>query len=118
MAPPSCATLAASFNAMLVRLRQIEDERRVLLGGLPHDLRAPLTRLRLRLEMLSDSPESSGMVEDIAAIDRIVRQFTAYLRGVQPDEPRQSLDQLLHTAVDSYRSLGSTCAWKVRLIRM
>lgn len=104
--PAELCDLADSFNAMLVRLRQIEDERRVLLGGLPHDLRAPLTRLRLRLETLAGADAHAGMVDDIAAIDRILRQFIAYLRGVQPDEPRQPLDELVRDAVDAYRSLG------------
>lgn len=104
--PAELRDLADSFNAMLVRLRQVEDERRVLLGGLPHDLRAPLTRLRLRVESLTEPGTHAGMIEDIAAIDRIVRQFTAYLRGVQPGEPRQPLDELMRAAVDAYRSLG------------
>jgi two-component system osmolarity sensor histidine kinase EnvZ len=98
--------LADSFNDMLVRLRQIEDERRVLLGGLPHDLRAPLTRLRLRLATLTELGEHPGIVDDISSIDHIVRQFTEYLRGVQPDEPRERLDDILRNTVDAYRSLG------------
>src|SRR6185369_8762499 len=52
--PAELRELADSFNSMLVRLRQIENERRVLLGGLPHDLRAPLTRLRLRVATLTE----------------------------------------------------------------
>ncbi len=83
--PAELRDLAGSFNDMLVRLRQIEGERRVLLGGLPHDLRAPLTRLRLRIETSSELDSQPGIIEDIAAIDRIVRQFAEYLRGVQPD---------------------------------
>lgn len=104
--PAELRELAAGFNDMLIRLRQIEDERRVLLGGLPHDLRAPMTRLRLRLEMLTELGEHPGIVEDIAAIDHIIRQFTEYLRGVQPDEPRLPLREVVRGAVDAYRSLG------------
>lgn len=104
--PHELRELADSFNGMLVRLRQIEGERLVLLGGLPHDLRAPLTRLRLRLATLTDLGEHPGIADDIASIDRIVRQFTEYLRGVQPDEPRQPLSELVQTAVAAHRSLG------------
>jgi two-component system osmolarity sensor histidine kinase EnvZ len=104
--PAELRDLADSFNDMLVRLRQIEGERRVLLGGLPHDLRAPLTRLRLRIETLAELDAQPGIIEDIAAIDRIVRQFTEYLRGVQPDEPRAPLDDIVRSAVDAYRSIG------------
>ena len=104
--PAEVRDLADSFNAMLVRLRQIEDERRVLIGGLPHDLRAPLTRLRLRIAALAGHEEDAGIDHDIAAIDHIVRQFTEYLRGTQSDEPRLPLDQVVHAAVDAYRSVG------------
>jgi two-component system osmolarity sensor histidine kinase EnvZ len=98
--------LADSFNGMLVRLRQIESERLVLLGGLPHDLRAPLTRLRLRLATFSGLDEHPGIADDIASIDRIVRQFSEYLRGVQPNEPRQPLHEIVRAAVESYQGLG------------
>jgi two-component system osmolarity sensor histidine kinase EnvZ len=104
--PAEVRDLVADFNSMLVRLRQTEEERRVLLGGLPHDLRAPLTRLRLRLATLTESGELAGVEDDIASIDRIVGQFTEYLRGVMPDEPRTSLTQLIHAAVDAYRGVG------------
>jgi two-component system osmolarity sensor histidine kinase EnvZ len=108
--PPELRELADSFNAMLVRLRQIENERHVLLGGLPHDLRAPLTRLRLRLATLTDLGEHPGIAEDIASIDHIVRQFTAFLRGVQPDEPLRPLPEVVDAAVTSYRNLGTDVA--------
>ena len=104
--PVELRELANSFNDMLVRLRQIENERLVLLGGLPHDLRSPLTRLRLRLATLTDLGEHPGIAEDIASIDRIVRQFSEYLRGVHPDEPQIALNEILESAVESCRSLG------------
>jgi signal transduction histidine kinase len=104
--PPELRELVDGFNAMLLRLRQIESERQVLLGGLPHDLRAPLTRLRLRLAMLAELGEHPGIVDDIASIDRIVRQFTDYLRGVHPDEPSAPVDEVVRVAVEAHRSLG------------
>ncbi len=104
--PAEMRELALSFNDMLVRLRQIENERRVLLGGLPHDLRAPLTRLRLRLATLTELGEHPGVAEDIASIDHIVRQFTDFVRGVQPDEPRQPLGELVEATVNAYREVG------------
>jgi two-component system, OmpR family, osmolarity sensor histidine kinase EnvZ len=104
--PVELRELASSFNEMLVRLRQIEDERLVLLGGLPHDLRSPLTRLRLRLATLTDLGEHPAIADDIAAIDRIVRQFSEYLRGVPSDESRLPLQDILDSAVESCRNLG------------
>lgn len=104
--PAELRELAGGFNAMLLRLRQIEDERRVLLGGLPHDLRAPLTRLRLKLEMLTDLGEHPAITRDIHSIDRIALQFTEYLRGVQPGDPSTPLENVVRAVVESYRSSG------------
>jgi signal transduction histidine kinase len=105
--PREVRSLAASFNAMLGRLREVESERRVLLGGLPHDLRAPLARLRLRLAMLPESRELEGVHADLASIERIVRQFTDYLRGEGDAPPSgQPLAPLVLEAVEAYRSVG------------
>lgn len=104
--PLELRELATSFNDMLVRLRQVEDERLVLLGGLPHDLRSPLTRLRLRLATLTDLGEHPAIADDIAAIDRIVRQFSEFLRGVHPEERKVPLHAVLESAVESFRGLG------------
>jgi signal transduction histidine kinase len=105
--PTELRDLAERFNAMLERLREVETERRVLIGGLPHDLRAPLARLRLRVAMLPESAELEGIHADIAAVERIVRQFTDYLRGEQPAEAGlQPLGPLVDECVAPYRSLG------------
>lgn len=105
--PRELRDLAENFNAMLERLREVEAERRVLIGGLPHDLRAPLARLRLRVAMLPEAPELEGMHADLAAVERIVRQFTDYLRGEQSSEAgAQPLAQLVEEGVGPYRSLG------------
>lgn len=105
--PAELRDLAENFNAMLERLREVEAERRVLIGGLPHDLRAPLARLRLRVAMLPETPELEGMHADIAAVERIVRQFTDYLRGEQSVEAGlQPLGALVEESVAPYRSLG------------
>lgn len=109
--PAELREVAGGFNAMLLRLRQIEDERQVLLGGLPHDLRAPLTRLRLRLATLTELGEHPGIVGDIGAIDRIVRQFMEYLRGVQSNEPRVPLEDVVNGVVESQLGVGRDVRW-------
>lgn len=106
--PQETRVLAQRFNAMLGQLEENERERSVMLAGLPHDLRAPLTRLRLRLALL-DETTRSGLQRDADDIDRIANQFIAYLRGVQGSaSPRQRiglLDLLLERAAH-YRQLG------------
>ena len=105
--PRELRELALGFDAMLQRLQQVEDERQVLIGGLPHDLRAPLARLRLRLAMLPPGVETSGLAGDLASIERIVRQFNDYLQGgPEPETARRTLVDVVEQAVEPYRSLG------------
>ena len=66
---------------MTVNLRQFEQDRALLLAGVSHDLRTPLARLRLGIEMAAqDEPTRSGMVADIEEMDRIIGQFLEFAR--------------------------------------
>lgn len=85
--PDEIRAVTAQFNAMADRLERDDAERRVMLAGLPHDLRAPLSRAKLRLELMDDGPESpkQGLQRDLAEVERIADQFVAYLRGLDHD---------------------------------
>ena len=79
--PSEIVTVNRGFNQMLSNLRQIEQDRAVLLAGVSHDLRTPLARLRLGIEVGSqDEPSRQGMVEDIEEMDRIINQFLDFAR--------------------------------------
>lgn len=79
--PIEIRTVNESFNRMVTDLGKLEADRAVLLAGISHDLRTPLSRLRLELE-LAPLPESAraAMVDDIEQMDAIVRQFLDYAR--------------------------------------
>ena len=80
--PPEIATVNASFNRMVADLAQTERDRAVLLAGISHDLRTPLTRLRLEVEMSDLPPETrSHIVADLEQMDQIVAQFLDYARS-------------------------------------
>lgn len=85
--PDEIRAVTMQFNAMAERLERDDAERRVMLAGLPHDLRAPLARARLRLELMDDGPDSpkTGLQRDLAEVGRIADQFVAYLRGLDRD---------------------------------
>jgi len=71
----------ASFNAMVADLERIEADRALLLAGISHDLRTPLTRLRLEVEMSPASEEiRNAMSADVEQIDAIIGQFLDYAR--------------------------------------
>lgn len=81
--------LTQRFNAMLNRIEGTGRERRTMLAGLAHDLRSPLTRLRLRLA--SSGPltgdERRRAEADLAALERITRQFLQFVGAETQEEP-------------------------------
>ncbi|MCS5693690.1 ATP-binding protein [Cyanobium sp. FGCU-6] len=83
----SVRRLSQRFNAMLERLEAASRERRTMLAGIAHDLRAPLTRLRLRLaETGGDKGAKARSEADLAALERITGQFLLFA-GAGGDEP-------------------------------
>ena len=81
--------LTQRFNAMLNRIEATDRERRTMLAGLAHDLRSPLTRLRLRLA--SNGPlaadEQRRAEADLAALERITSQFLQFIGAESQEEP-------------------------------
>lgn len=106
--PQETRILAERFNLMLSQLEANEREHKVMLAGLPHDLRAPLTRLRLRLALLDDETRA-GLQRDADDIDRIAQQFIDYLRGAWGSEEQRAplaLWTLLEARATHYQQLG------------
>ncbi|MGL4575078.1 MAG: ATP-binding protein [Burkholderiaceae bacterium] len=83
------AQVNRSFNHMVSTLAQMEEERAVMLAGVSHDLRTPITRMRLELEMSGLSDEAlTGMQGDLAQMEGIVNQFMDLARpGTARSEP-------------------------------
>ncbi|BCB26520.1 hypothetical protein SKTS_14060 [Sulfurimicrobium lacus] len=72
--------LGERYNEMVERLRRYEEDRATMLAGVSHDLRTPLTRLRLLVE-LAQSSRSGEMLQNLDDIGRITDQFLDYARG-------------------------------------
>lgn len=71
-----------AFNQMSRGIAALENDRRLLMAGVSHDLRTPLTRIRLASEMMSDEDEylREGIIYDIEDMNAIIDQFIEYLR--------------------------------------
>jgi two-component system osmolarity sensor histidine kinase EnvZ len=73
-----------SFNQMVDQLRQVESDRAVILAGISHDLRTPLARMQLEVEMAHLSNEArEGIQSDIGQMDAIIGQFLDYARPTE-----------------------------------
>lgn len=106
--PEELRTLARAFNQMSRDLARHEADRALILAGVSHDLRTPLARLRLSMEMSGADPSlKQGMDADIDEIDRIIGQFLDFARS-EGGEPTQPLDltALARDCVRHYRERG------------
>ena len=88
--PRELRSVAAAFNRMASDLDSIERERAMVLAGISHDLRTPLSRMRLGLEMSgAEADAARAIATDIDEIDAIIGQFLDFARGANEQKTRQ-----------------------------
>jgi two-component system osmolarity sensor histidine kinase EnvZ len=78
---------ATAFQTMRIRLQRSIQQRTEMLAGVSHDLRTPLTRMKLSLAMLPDSPETRELDDDVADMQRMIEGYLAFARGEGDEEP-------------------------------
>src|SRR5690606_31975634 len=108
--PSETRILGERFNAMLDTLAESNAVQRTLLAGLPHDLKAPLSRMWLRIEMAEDTTFKEGMLKDVQDMQRMVNQFIGFVRGADPGSYQLSsmpLNAWLDEQVSAWESAGS-----------
>ncbi len=71
----------AAFLDMRARIERAREQRNLLLSGVSHDLRTPLTRFRLALSLLDEDDDTRAMVRDVSEMERMLDDFLAYARG-------------------------------------
>lgn len=105
--PSEIREVNRAFNQMTREIQQASKERSFMLAGISHDLRTPLTRLRLTAELLKDKDISEGMILDIQDMDDILDQFIAYMRDGS-DEPieQANLNLLISEEVAKFQQMG------------
>ena len=91
-----------AFNHMAAGVKQLEDDRALLMAGISHDLRTPLTRIRLASEMMPESEGylREGIVQDIEDMNVIIDQFIEFVRHHREEASRlQQLNSLIREVV-------------------
>jgi two-component system osmolarity sensor histidine kinase EnvZ len=100
-------TVAAAFNRMAADLETLERDRAMVLAGISHDLRTPLSRLRLALEMSGADPVATdAMAADIEEIDAVIGQFLDFARGADEAKAENDLDGLAAEVAEHYRRIN------------
>lgn len=108
--PTETRLLGERFNAMLDTLAESNAVQRTLLAGLPHDLKGPLSRMWLRIEMLEDAAVKEGMLKDVQDMQRMVNQFIGFVRGTDPNSYQfvaMNLNDWLEEQVAAWETAGS-----------
>lgn len=108
-----------SFNQMISTLQQAEQERRIMLAGISHDLRTPLTRIRLSAEMMPDEDYlKEGLIYDVEDMDAILDQFISFMRDGSDEELQDThVNSLLQEIVVQFKPLDIRfCAQELPII--
>lgn len=102
-----------AFLDMRSRIERQIEQRTMMLSGVSHDLRTPLTRLRLGLSLLPEDEETLALLGDVAEMERLVDEFLAFARGdateaVEPVDPAV----LARRVVENAERIGGAAAFR------
>jgi signal transduction histidine kinase len=100
--PLEIATAAAAFNTMAARIRRFVQDRTEMLTAIGHDLRTPITRLKLRAEFVEDDEQRAKMLADLEELEAMISATLAFGRDARTTEAVSTLDlaELLRTVLD------------------
>jgi two-component system, OmpR family, sensor kinase len=107
--PREVRELASAFNEMQARIKRLIDDRTQALAAVSHDLKTPLTRLRLKSEGLKDKALATSIRGDLTEMEAMLDQTLAYLSGDRTDESMRPLDlmALIQTLADEASDAGA-----------
>jgi signal transduction histidine kinase len=106
--PVEVRRAARAFNTMRERIRNLVAERMQAMAAVSHDLRTPITRLRLRSEFLEDEATRSLIDADLGEMEAMIDSTLDYLRGGASSEPLRPVDlaSVIETIVDEHVDQG------------
>jgi len=108
--PTEVQRAAKAFNTMQQRLSRFISERTRVLTAMSHDLKTPITRMRLRTEMLEDEDAQARFLRDLEEMESMVTQTIEFMRDTSASEPVQRVDvmALIESLQNDYRDTGRT----------
>ena len=105
--PRELISLARNFNTMAADISRLLANRTTLMAGISHDLRTPLTRMRLSLELLPEEADKNfveSMNRNILSMEELVTDALSFAKGTQEQLQEVSLGELVSDIVDSFDS--------------
>ena len=110
------ADVAHTFNNMAEQVQALLANRTTLLAGISHDLRTPLARMRLAVEMLpqeADVKIVDRLKKDIEEMNRLIGEFLAFSRGLEKEQAQKTdLNALLQDLIDNVEVEGAKIKWQ------
>jgi len=115
--PLEARRAARAFNTMQGRLSRFISDRTRILTAMSHDLKTPITRLRLRTELLEDEALRAKFSKDLGEMESMVAQTLDFMRDASASEPVQRVDlmALLESLQTDYQDMGNTVEVEGRL---
>jgi len=116
--PSEVLRSARAFNAMQRRIAAYVDERVRILAAISHDLQTPITRMRLRVDMMDDEAQQPRLRADLEELQGLVKDGIGYARAMHGErEPARAidLDAQLDSLVLDYRDAGSAVSLEGRI---
>ncbi|MEL1263329.1 HAMP domain-containing sensor histidine kinase [Pseudoxanthomonas putridarboris] len=107
--PIEVAKAARALNALQSRVSAHVTERMQILAAISHDLQTPITRMRLRLESMEESPAHARLLDDVGQISQLVREGVSYARSTNVamgPSVRLDLPSFLDSVVGDYQDTG------------
>ncbi len=103
-----------AFQAMRHRITRQMSERTAMLAGVSHDLRTPLTRMRLQTALMPQSAETAALDKDISELEQMIDGYLAFAKGEGREKSvRVKLDQILEQMFNQYEKLKiGQLAWQ------
>ncbi len=109
-------TVARNFNKMTREITLLISNRNILFGGISHDLRTPITRMQIALELIEGTENSSlieGMQNDLAEMENLIKQALELIKGMSKQHAKEvGLNDVIADIVTNYQRENNKIEWK------